>query len=571
MLNKFKTFIKFLILRGFNAIQKNFYKKKGFRKLIKNKKLYIVRKIKSQMLDVDFKNQFNLKNEKDNEDYSLSLRQYLNDFLIFQNSRFFHSIFYYFGRNKNSFIYPIPKQWAKTLQNNNIKVNIFFCSALWILYSSFQYTKGLFLFFKIITLSLFQKLYFLVSKKFRNQISMIGKDYSIFCGDSFQDLGYKLNDVTGLEKVTNITNFPEWFKNKNNTNYLILVSEKNNKNFFYKDKAFTRNFYHQYLHDLELIKFIFNFLKIQKNIFKNFFSLKWGFVILHSELIVSQIIKSVKNNPKNIFFYWYANSYKPLWVKEFEKKNTEVFIYFKSSINSISEDKKSYLFNETDKDYDYLGLKLYSWKNYLSWNGSLKKILNSKIDRINKFELVNLTPYEPYFHNVSSDKKILIPQNSVCVFTNHLPKSHLGISRFNEYFGSTHNLLHKFLNDIYDVLIEHDLNMVLKMKKKKENDEYKRDLKIFDYFQKKSNVIFINSELPAFKILENCSGSISLPFSSTALISKQQNKISAYYDPINFISKDDIFRQNIELISSKKELFEFVKKMKQNQRFIKQN
>ena len=81
-----------------------------------------------------------------------------------------------------------------------------------------------------------------------------------------------------------------------------------------------------------------------------------------------------------------------------------MFIYFKSSINSISEDKKSYLFNETDKDYDYLGLKLYSWKNYLSWNGSLKKILNSKIDRINKFELVNLT-YEPYFHNVSSDKK----------------------------------------------------------------------------------------------------------------------------------------------------------------------
>ena len=77
--------------------------------------------------------------------------------------------------------------------------------------------------------------------------------------------------------------------------------------------------------------------------------------------------------------------------------------------------------------------------------------------------------------------------------------------------------------------------------------------------------------MPAFKILENCSGSISLPFSSTALISKQQNKISAYYDPINFISKDDIFRQNIELISSKKELFEFVKKMKQNQRFIKQN
>ena len=58
------------------------------------------------------------------------------------------------------------------------------------------------------------------------------------CGDSFQDLGYKLNDVTGLEKVTNITNFPEWFKNKNNTDYLILVSEKNNKNFFIKIKLY---------------------------------------------------------------------------------------------------------------------------------------------------------------------------------------------------------------------------------------------------------------------------------------------------------------------------------------------
>ena len=49
---------------------------------------------------------------------------------------------------------------------------------------------------------------------------MIGKDYSIFLvRDSFQDLGYKLNDVTGLEKVTNIINFPKWFKNKNNTDY----------------------------------------------------------------------------------------------------------------------------------------------------------------------------------------------------------------------------------------------------------------------------------------------------------------------------------------------------------------
>ncbi len=564
MINKIKFLLNYLILFDFNKFRINLYKKKGLRKLIKTKKLHNIRKLKAHMLDIDFSNQFINNKDGVNVDLAISLKQYLNDFLVYTNSGFFQGIYYYFGRQNCRFAYPIPKQWSEVLETNKIKVNHLFCKILWIIYLFYQYILGVMLFLKIIFLCFVSKFNSLLFKKFKDQSTVKNKNYSIFFGDTFKDLGYRFNKNGKLEKVNDIPNLPNWYHNKNSDIYLLLISQNNKKNFYLHDKAFTKNIYDYFLNDLNIISFFLDFLNIQKNIIKNLFFFKWGLIILHRELIISQITRSVRNTPKSIFFYWYSNSYKPLWAKEFEKKNTKVYIYFKSSINSLSEDNNLYFSNETEKDYDYLGFKLYTWSNFLSWNNSLEKIITAKVSSIKKFSVLNIAPYESYFHDLnSSNEKILLPKNSVCVFPNSLPKSNFGITRFNEYFASSEHLLSRFLNDIYDVLLENELKMVLKMKAKKENDEFKRDLKIFDEFKTKDNVIFLTSELPAFKILEKCSGSISLPFSSTALISKNLNKLSAYYDPINFISKNDIFRQDVTLISNNQELSNFVVQIKQ--------
>ena len=50
------------------------------------------------MLDIDFSNQFINKKDGENVDLAISLKQYLNDFLVYTNSGFFQGIYYYFDK-----------------------------------------------------------------------------------------------------------------------------------------------------------------------------------------------------------------------------------------------------------------------------------------------------------------------------------------------------------------------------------------------------------------------------------------------------------------------------------------
>ena len=92
-------FIKLLLL-NFSTFKINLNKKRGFKAILKNKNLVLLRKIKSQMLDIDFSNEFYDQFDK-NHQLNISLIQYLNDYFIYPNSNFIQLLFYYFGKKKN--------------------------------------------------------------------------------------------------------------------------------------------------------------------------------------------------------------------------------------------------------------------------------------------------------------------------------------------------------------------------------------------------------------------------------------------------------------------------------------
>ena len=118
-------------------------------------------------------------------------------------------------------------------------------------------------------------------------------------------------------------------------------------------------------------------------------------------------------------------------------------------------------------------------KNYLVWHSAIENILRKNIKIINKVTNVNINPYEGYYHNLKQQNEIIIPSQSFSVFPFSDTKTNYGISRLSEYFYNDKELLNNFLQDIYEILSSNNIKMVIKMKKKKENDEYKRDLKIF--------------------------------------------------------------------------------------------
>ena len=154
-------------------------------------------------------------------------------------------------------------------------------------------------------------------------------------------MGFEIHNYKELIKNSEAQSLVHWYKKNNTNDYIIATSVYNKGNNYFDQYAFLKNNYDYLLTEINIFKLIFDFLKIQIKILSNLTLLKWGYAVLHEELIISQIFSYSKKVPKNIFFYWYANTYKPLWAIELEKKST-ISIYLKSSINSLSESNKIY-------------------------------------------------------------------------------------------------------------------------------------------------------------------------------------------------------------------------------------
>jgi len=60
------------------------------------------------------------------------------------------------------------------------------------------------------------------------------------------------------------------------------------------------------------------------------------------------------------------------------------------------------------------------------------------------------------------------------------------------------------------------------------------------------------------RLIEESHAVISMPFTSTALIGRELNKPSIYYDSLGFIGKNEPAAHGIEVISGKNELREWM-------------
>ena len=112
----------------------------------------------------------------------------------------------------------------------------------------------------------------------------------------------------------------------------------------------------------------------------------------------------------------------------------------------------------------------------------------------------------------------------------------------------------KFLNDVYDLSVKYGYTIVWKTKRKFSYGHSRAYIRFVKNFSNRPNVIKVEPETSAFKILKSASASISMPFTSTGQVAQINNINSIYYDPNKILFKDDRGRQNCELISGKNEL-----------------
>ena len=172
------------------------------------------------------------------------------------------------------------------------------------------------------------------------------------------------------------------------------------------------------------------------------------------------------------------------------------------------------------------------WNNYFMWDQVNAEFVRQKIKK-----KINIQITGPNFFS-DIDMDFVLPKKSVTIFGYEDNKKNIGTNTILDYENCDKDFQKKFYNDIYDIATQNGFHVVVK--RKNENKlQLKKYLHFFDKFFLKPNTLLINSDISAFRVIKKSKIIISMPFTSTALIGSMYKKESIYYDPFNWIKKND--------------------------------
>jgi polysaccharide biosynthesis PFTS motif protein len=272
---------------------------------------------------------------------------------------------------------------------------------------------------------------------------------------------------------------------------------------------------------------------------------RWWHALMLAEAAKGALIRISRSDQlaRDYLFHNSSWIYRPLWTYDAEAKGSRIILYF------YSTNCQHFKRDEMCPRRAYYGYKAMSWPHYLVWDdyqrNYFKNILEikSRIDVVgsiwfsaSRFSLPTLSSRAVAVFDVQPLRKSLY--NTLCV----------------EYDYYTPSTVSKFLIDISEVLAENACVMALKRKRNIGNlihPSYKRELRKLECI---GGFVAIDPELDAEQLIDKCLAVISLPFTSTALLAREANKPSVYYDPHGVLHKDDPAAHGIEVIQDKDRL-----------------
>jgi len=508
---------------------------RGYRKLKGKNKLYFPKKLAGILSKTKLYNTGSLKGllYQSDFDVELSIRQYFT--FYFLGEKFNTSILYSIGSN-NPLKHPLPKEWRSTLKAQGVSVNCFGCAVLWRAYSLLYWGRGV--------LKGLKGIYFLLKKQ-----PSLGK-YVYF--DNLAD-----NNISANPNRHNIVNWYLLWKNKNTEINSVCHSATGMSDFKLGEIGVFQTVGLPKLRSLALLKYIgfFIYATIYSFICM-FFKPTYGFFL--EESLKSKRV-DLANNIDLASDYLFHNSflyYRPIWTYVAEGKGSRILFYFYSAHTSGTYFYTTYIENFIIKN-DYLSehlLRLMSWPHYLVW------------DNFEACRIKNYSEHNPIIDDVghiwfsSNNVEVVVPLNSIAVFdiTPMRSQKYISIGYSLEYYTPIIN--NQFLSDIQLVLSKNNNCMAHKRKRmtKNANKSYLGRIK---QLANKSNYINVNLSCDALQLIKKTKACISMPFTSTAIIAKQEGRPSVYYDPVGIIQKDDRAAHDIPVLSGINELSRWVESL----------
>lgn len=445
--------------------------------------------------------------------------------------------------SKNRFlVYPLPRLWQKIIENNGFKIKKYASSLLWYKYVSMQLLKGYLMIIRNIAG------YFI----YRETESSDIRSSIFFTNLTKSNISRKYNETNDYDVFS-------WFiKNQNRLGInfdTIYHLVPNSKDLLFDGIKISYN-----PRIIPRINNIYKFSKFFKSSFDIFFrslvdyfrGYWWNCIILVES--ISSIRVRLSSSNEIAKSYYFSNSnwiYRPLWTYEAETKGAEVALYF------YSTNCKSFETTEGNNTY-FRGYNSMNWSKYLVWDNHQLNFIKEAID--NESQIVVVGPI--WFQD--SCKNFEIPHNSLTIAVFDVQplrnSSYQKLALYPEYYTSINAI--GFLKDISNLIKENGYVMI--WKKKRDIGEFiNKEFRNFTQNLVETNdIVIVDPEISAFRVIEKCTAVISMPFTSTAVIAKTMGKPSIYYDPFGMILKDDKASHEIQIITGINELNEWISNLK---------
>lgn len=508
------------------------------KKIFGTDKEVLVYKIRKSLLELNLEKNikvFDIKENQSSKFYNIkkSFHQYL--WVFFIHSHFFNMHLILSIAQNKCFFFPLPNNYIQDI-SKFIKVNFFLSKFLWkvilIIYFLFTLIKIFISFFSFLKITKSNNLIYC------NSLANIGSknlNYTVF--DNFFSWFSKINDLKinsiFLHNNKKIKNYDE----KNNSEITIFSTKyKKNIDFFIFD--FT-----DFL--IYLKSFLECFILLIKCLIKNDFDL----IILLFDIFLFKLHLKSKKSYQYALFNNSQMFYRPLWTyaQEYKKKGSTIFYFYSTNNDHLLH------FIKNQEYIKFSPYPLFTWPNYILWGMDQLNWLQKKTKSIiNHYSIVDYIPFE--------GEDIQFPKNKlkrICIFDSFAVNDFTFFRLHSPYNIYDLKYCTSFLEDIMDLLKNYNhLEIYLKTKRSRKDIHPGYLNHLTKMTEEYSNLKIIGGSYSAQSLIKNSDLCISIPYTSTALISNSLSVKSIFYDPSGKLPKDSNNFKLIELINGKNKLEE---------------
>ncbi len=438
-----------------------------------------------------------------------------------------------YERQSRPLILPIPKEWRTILAKHEIQVAYFRCALLWQFYVSTLLLNGILKLIKIAIRGI----------RATGVKSQKPPRYAYFSSLGSGNLPQGL-DIK--ESYDLITWYISWAgKPKGLTEIFHTVRNTPNAHL----RGTSIRFRSGPLPDMNkwgtVIKYMIRGSNAATKALIDLFRGRWWrAVILRESVEVEHAIALPAGSLAQE--YLFHSLYRPLWSYEAERLGSTISFYFYSTNNETFKAPSGYRPMNVE-------WKSMNWPRYLVWNEYQANFVRRAVGEQPEVCVVGNIPFQDNGIELPN-----LPRNSIAIFDVQPMRDSYYRTLGAEIEYYVPSVAIAFLSDILTVLREFDNPLCLKRKRKIGSLVHPKYRHFLKSLESSSGVLEIDPEIAATRLIRNCVAVIAMPFTSVALLGREQGKPSIYYDPTGIIQKDDRAAHGIDVVTGASELREWL-------------